>query len=74
MGESKKVNLYSGLSSVERNKRQREEFVIYWANYVKTHSDKDWSRQQNVLINSVLKSAKQWSKEEYLKLKKSAGD
>jgi hypothetical protein len=51
------------------NKKQREEFIIYWANYVKTHSDKEWSRQQNILINSILKSAKQFSREEYLKLK-----
>ena len=51
------------------NKKQREEFIIYWANYVKTHPDKEWSRQQNILINSILKSAKQFSREEYLKLK-----
>lgn len=53
----------------ESNIRQRNWFVNYWANFVKTHSDKEWSRQQNVLINSVLKTAKQLSREEYLELK-----
>ena len=46
--------------------RERMLFVDYWAEYVRTHSDKDWSRQQNMLINSQLKSARQWSRKEYL--------
>lgn len=53
------------------NQRQREEFIDFWVNYMKTHSDKDWSRQQNVLINSVLKSCTQLSREEYTQLKNS---
>ncbi len=52
------------------NKKQREWFVDYWVNYIKTHPDKDWSRQQNLLINSVLKSVTQSSREEYLKFKR----
>jgi len=36
------------------NKEERINFVKFWANYVKTHSDKKWSRQQNVLINSLI--------------------
>jgi len=54
---------------MEESNNQREWFIDYWVSYMKTHSDKEWSRQQNVLINSMLKSAKQWSREEYLKLK-----
>ena len=27
-------------------------FIKYWANYVKTHDDEDWSEQQNIIINS----------------------
>jgi hypothetical protein len=43
-------------------------FVKKWAQYVKTHSDKDWSRQQNVIINSGLQSASM-TKEQFLKMK-----
>lgn len=52
------------------NQKQRNEFIDLWAEYVKTNSDRAWSAQQNVLINSVLKSVKQLSREEYWKLKK----
>ncbi len=53
----------------ESNQRQREWFIDYWVNYMKNHSDKEWSSQQNVLINSVLQTAMQLSRKEYLKLK-----
>ncbi len=36
----------------ERNFMERLKFVEYWANYVKTHPDEDWSEQQNIIINS----------------------
>ncbi len=49
--------------------KQREWFIEYWVNYIKTHSDQEWSKQQNILINSMLKSAKQFSRKEYLELK-----
>lgn len=39
------------------NKEERMNFVRFWAEYVRTHDDEDWSRQQNVLINSQLESA-----------------
>ncbi len=39
------------------NQKQREEFIDFWVEYIKTHPDEEWSRQQNVLINSALKSA-----------------
>ena len=53
----------------DSNKKQRNEFVKYWANYVKTHPDKEWSKQQNVLINFMLRSARQKTREEYLNFK-----
>ena len=55
----------------KNNKEERLNFVEYWANYVKTHSDKDWSRQQNVLINSLMQNAKnsKLTKEQYLRIK-----
>jgi hypothetical protein len=36
----------------EKNLIERLEFVKFWANYVKTHNDKVWSRQQNIVINA----------------------
>jgi len=53
------------------NNEERMNFVEYWAEYVRTHSDKEWSRQQNVLINSIMKNAKnsKLTPKEYLKIK-----
>lgn len=55
---------------MEKNKKNREEFIDFWAEYVKTHPDKEWSRQQNVLINSQIQSARshKWTIEEYKKM------
>jgi len=39
------------------NREDRINFVKFWANYVRTHSDKEWSRQQNVLIDSQIEHA-----------------
>lgn len=58
------------MDEFELNRKQREEFVIRWADFVRTHPDEEWSAQQNVLINSQLKSAHQFTREEYLKFKK----
>ena len=56
----------------KNNKEDRINFVEYWANYVKNHSDKVWSKQQNILINSQIKNARnsKLSKEDYLNIKK----
>ncbi|MBI2151918.1 hypothetical protein HYU21_04290 [Candidatus Woesearchaeota archaeon] len=48
----------------------RKGFIDYWVDYMKTHTDAEWSRQQNVLINSVLKTVKQPSAKEYMERKK----
>ncbi|MCX6815871.1 MAG: hypothetical protein NT120_03395 [Candidatus Aenigmarchaeota archaeon] len=50
------------------NQKQRMGFVAYWAEYVRTHSDKDWSRQQNLIIDSCIKSA-QITREQFLRMK-----
>ena len=50
------------------NLEQRMKFVEFWANYVRTHDDKDWSRQQNVIINSCIKTAS-ITKKHYLEMK-----
>ena len=53
---------------IEENEKERKRFVRKWAKYVRTHSDKDWSKQQNVIINSALKSANM-TREQFFKMK-----
>lgn len=36
----------------------REDFIDYWVEYMKTHTDQEWSQQQNMLINSALRAIK----------------
>ena len=38
----------------------RKEFVIYWARFVKKHSDREWSRQQKIIIDSQILSAREF--------------
>jgi hypothetical protein len=54
---------------VDRNKEDRMEFISLWANYVRTHPDKDWSRQQKILIDSQMKRKHNITRQEYLKIK-----
>lgn len=53
------------------NNQARNEFIDYWAKYVRTHSDKDWGSQHTKLINAMMQNAKhfQLSRKEYLELK-----
>ena len=48
-----------------RDYEERRWFIKTWVEYMKAHTNSDWSRQQNVLINSVMKTSDQ-SKERYL--------
>lgn len=43
-------------------------FVKYWSNYVRKNKNSDWSKQQNILINSMLLNANQ-DRQLYLKAK-----
>ena len=36
------------------NHEDRINFVKFWANYIKSHSDEEWSEQQNIVINSQM--------------------
>jgi hypothetical protein len=56
------------VSFTSENQKERMRFVDKWAEYVKAHSDKKWSRQQNVVINSSLRSASM-TKEQFFKMK-----
>lgn len=38
------------------NAEDRINFVKFWVEFIKTHSDEEWSEQQNLLINSQLES------------------
>lgn len=59
------------LKSSKDNKRERLNFVKYWSEYVKTHPDRVWSKQQNVLINSQIQNARhsKMTPRQYLKIK-----
>ena len=50
------------------HQKKRMEFVDFWSKYVMEHDDKVWSKQQNKIINSCLRSSR-ITKEEYLKMK-----
>jgi hypothetical protein len=55
----------------EKNRQERIKFVEIWAEFVRTHLDEEWSKQQNVLINSMFQNAQnnKLTREEYLKIK-----
>lgn len=40
-----------------RNTERRRAMIKRWAEYVRSHDDEEWSRQQNRLIDSQLQSA-----------------
>ncbi|MFH1064959.1 MAG: hypothetical protein V1734_00435 [Nanoarchaeota archaeon] len=52
----------------EDNQKERMEFIDLWAKYVREHNDREWSRQQNIIINSCLKNSLM-TKEAYLEMK-----
>jgi hypothetical protein len=43
--------------SQRQNAEERRAFIRRWAEYVRTHDDEEWSRQQNKLIDSQLQTA-----------------
>lgn len=57
------------MASYRRDLNERLRFVRLWVDYIKKTPNKKWSEQQNVLINSVMKSANQ-DVNLYLKVKK----
>lgn len=54
--------------SIKNSQKQRLEFVDLWAKYVLEHEDREWSRQQNVIINSCLRNSSM-TREDYLIMK-----
>jgi hypothetical protein len=53
---------------MDENNAERPKFVDLWSRYVLEHDDKEWSRQQNVIINSCLKNSSM-TKEQFMILK-----
>ena len=58
---------------LKENQKERFRFINQWADYVRTHSHQDWSAQQNVIINSCLRTASM-TKEQYLAMKNIEGE
>ncbi len=40
---------------IKENFKEILKFIKYWVDYIKSHSDKEWSKQQNLLIDSQIK-------------------
>jgi hypothetical protein len=47
----------------DRNAEERRAFIKQWAEYVRTHDDEEWSRQQKKVVDSQLQSAKELARE-----------
>ena len=45
-----------------KNFKDRIWFIKYWANYIRTHPDEEWSKGQAVLINSQIQSVREFYK------------
>ena len=56
------------MTFTDDNQKERLKFVDLWSKYVTGHDDKEWSRQQNVIINSCLRSS-DITREVYLQTK-----
>ena len=50
-----KVDLGEMKKFKEQNALDRLKFIDFWANYIRTHSDKEWSEQQNVVIDGQMR-------------------
>ena len=45
------INLKELEEDKKRNFEDRLKFIDLWVEYIKTHSDKEWSEQQKMMIN-----------------------
>ena len=45
------INLKELEEDKKRNFEERLKFIDLWVDYIRTHSDREWSEQQKVLIN-----------------------
>ena len=56
------LNIWKVKNDKMRNFRERIWFIKYWADYIKTHPDKEWSKGQAVLIDSQMMSSRHFYK------------
>ena len=56
------------MSFIDDNLKERLRFVDLWSKYVMEHTDREWSRQQNQIINSCIRSS-DMTKKLYLDMK-----
>lgn len=69
---SKKGKNMANIKQLEKIRKQdRISFVKYWADYMKNQSNKVWSAQQKMLIDSQINNAKNFklSPKAYLNIK-----
>lgn len=52
----------ANFDELDRNTEERHAFIRQWAEYVRTHEDEEWARQQHKIVNSQLQSAKELAK------------
>lgn len=46
-----KINLKGLEEDKKRNFHERLRFIDSWVEYIKSHSDRDWSKQQKTMID-----------------------
>ena len=68
MKNYKRMNKEEIKKDKNRNFMERIWFIKYWANYIKTHSDEEWSKGQAILIDSQLQSARDFYKKNKMKI------
>ena len=54
MKQEKRIFLKPG----KTNREERKNFIKYWVAYMKSHTDEEWSEEQNNFINSQIISQK----------------
>lgn len=71
MNNLKGISKMKWLKPGKGNREDRMNFVEYWADYVRTHPDEDWSKQQKIIIDSQIQNARHYklTPKEYLKIK-----
>jgi len=68
MQTEKNTNKRIFLIPGKTNDEDRQNFIYFWVHYMKEHSDDEWSKQQNNLINSVIPDTKIKSKKSNRKI------
>lgn len=53
-----KIDLIEIEKEKKENLKERLQFIKFWTDYIKSHSDQDWSRLQNKIINSQINNSK----------------